>query len=67
MPVQASGLTRVMIVEDDRVTRERFARAISDDPRTTLAQADIDDQWHYYQQMAGVEREITEESEDAES
>jgi len=24
-----------------------------------LAQKDIDDQWHYYEQMAGVEREIT--------
>ena len=25
---------------------------------TALAQKDIDDQWHYYEQMAGVEREI---------
>ena len=25
-----------------------------------LAQQDIDDQWHYYEQMAGVEREIGE-------
>ena len=24
-----------------------------------LAQKDIDDQWHYYEQMAGVEREIS--------
>jgi DNA-binding NarL/FixJ family response regulator len=36
---QPGALVRVMIVEDDPVTRERFARAISDDPRTTLAQA----------------------------
>ncbi len=26
-----------------------------------LAQRDIDDRWHYYEQMAGVEREILEE------
>ncbi len=25
-----------------------------------LAQQDIDDQWHYYEQMAGVEREISD-------
>ncbi len=33
------------------------------DPETAerlfdLAQRDIDDQWHYYEQMAGVEREV---------
>jgi len=27
-----------------------------------LAQKDIDDQWHYYEQMAGVEREISHEN-----
>jgi DNA-binding NarL/FixJ family response regulator len=32
-------MVRVMIVEDDRVTRERFARAITDDSRTTLVRA----------------------------
>jgi DNA-binding NarL/FixJ family response regulator len=37
--VEQRALTRVMIVEDDRVTRERFANAITDDRRTTLAQA----------------------------
>ncbi len=25
-----------------------------------LAQRDIDDQWHYYEQMAGIEREVSE-------
>jgi len=39
MTGQAGALVRVMIVEDDRVTRERFSRAISDDRRTTLVQA----------------------------
>ncbi len=32
-------MVRVMIVEDDRLTRERFACAITDDSRTTLVQA----------------------------
>ncbi len=29
-----------------------------------LAQQDIDDQWHYYEQMAGVEREVADEFEE---
>jgi pyruvate-ferredoxin/flavodoxin oxidoreductase len=41
----------------------RFAMVARSDPKnaerlTALAQKDIDDQWHYYEQMAGVEREI---------
>ncbi len=39
MARQRVAMVRVMIVEDDVVTRERFARAISSDPRTTLTQA----------------------------
>ena len=27
-----------------------------------LAQRDIDDQWHYYEQMAGMEREVATDS-----
>jgi pyruvate-ferredoxin/flavodoxin oxidoreductase len=41
----------------------RFAMIARSDPEnaarlTALAQKDIDDQWHYYEQIAGVEREI---------
>jgi pyruvate-ferredoxin/flavodoxin oxidoreductase len=41
----------------------RFAMVARSDPKnaerlTALAQKDIDDQWHYYEQMAAVEREI---------
>jgi DNA-binding NarL/FixJ family response regulator len=39
MAKQPAAMVRVMIVEDDAVTRERFAHAISSDPRTTLTQA----------------------------
>ena len=50
----------------------RFAMLSRSDPDHArhlleLAQADIDDQWHYYEQMAGVEREITEETEEEDS
>jgi pyruvate-ferredoxin/flavodoxin oxidoreductase len=41
----------------------RFAMVARSDPENAerlaaLAQKDIDDQWHYYEQMAGVERNI---------
>jgi pyruvate-ferredoxin/flavodoxin oxidoreductase len=41
----------------------RFAMVARSDPKHAerlmqLAQKDIDDQWHYYEQMAGVERDI---------
>jgi pyruvate-ferredoxin/flavodoxin oxidoreductase len=50
----------------------RFAMLARSDPEHArhlfeLAQADIDDQWHYYQQMAGVEREIPSETEEVEA
>jgi pyruvate-ferredoxin/flavodoxin oxidoreductase len=47
----------------------RFAMLARSDPKnaerlTALAQKDIDDQWHYYEQMAGVEREIQSNGEE---
>jgi pyruvate-ferredoxin/flavodoxin oxidoreductase len=47
----------------------RFAMVARSDPRNAerllaLAQKDIDDQWHYYEQMAGVEREIQSSAEE---
>jgi pyruvate-ferredoxin/flavodoxin oxidoreductase len=46
----------------------RFAMAIRANPEhaerlIAQAQRDIDDQWHYYEQMAGVEREMSEREE----
>jgi pyruvate-ferredoxin/flavodoxin oxidoreductase len=48
----------------------RFAMLARSDPKRAeqlfaLAQQDIDDQWHYYEQMAGVEREISIQVEEA--
>ena len=42
----------------------RFAILARSDPKQAetlfkLAQGDIDDQWNYYEQMAGIEREIS--------
>jgi pyruvate-ferredoxin/flavodoxin oxidoreductase len=50
----------------------RFAMLARSDPQnaerlTALAQKDIDDQWHYYEQMARVEREIQCNGEELES
>ncbi|HVT30175.1 MAG TPA: thiamine pyrophosphate-dependent enzyme, partial [Lacipirellulaceae bacterium] len=47
----------------------RFAMVARSDPKnaerlSALAQKDIDDQWHYYEQMAGVEREIASNGEE---
>ena len=44
----------------------RFAMLTKMDPQHAeqlfeLAQKDIDDQWHYYEQMAGIEREVVDE------
>ncbi|TDJ65999.1 MAG: pyruvate:ferredoxin (flavodoxin) oxidoreductase [Planctomycetota bacterium] len=46
----------------------RFAMLTRSDPETAaelfaLAQRDIDDQWHLYEQMAGIERDVPEEVE----
>jgi pyruvate-ferredoxin/flavodoxin oxidoreductase len=45
----------------------RFGMALRSNPEhaerlISLAQKDIDDQWHYYEQMAGVERDIQAEN-----
>ena len=50
----------------------RFAMLTRSDPERAehlfeLAQRDIDDQWHYYEQMAGVKRNIVEELDEVEA
>ena len=50
----------------------RFSMLARSDPEHAkqlfgLAQSDIDDQWHYYEQMAGVERTITDELKEVEA
>ncbi len=50
----------------------RFAILSRSDPERSarlmeLAQRDIDDQWHYYEQLAGVERDMTNGEEDSQT
>ncbi|MCU0959546.1 MAG: pyruvate:ferredoxin (flavodoxin) oxidoreductase, partial [Pirellulaceae bacterium] len=50
----------------------RFAMLFRSDPKRAeqlfeLAQRDIDDQWHYYEQMAGVSRDIVDEMDEVEA
>jgi pyruvate-ferredoxin/flavodoxin oxidoreductase len=50
----------------------RFAMTLRSNPAAAdrliaLAQKDIDDQWHYYEQMAGIEREIVTNGEELET
>ena len=50
---------------DFAMQEARFAMLVRSNPEHAehllrLAQHDIDDQWHYYEQMAGVERDILE-------
>lgn len=63
-PFQLDSRAPTLTFEKFAMQEGRFAmlaRANPEHARTLfqLAQKDIDDQWHYYQQMAGVEREIT--------
>lgn len=49
--------------QDFAMTEARFAALARSQPEQAerlfrLAQSDIDDQWHFYEQMAGIEREI---------
>ena len=55
-----------MSFRDYAMTEARFAVLMRSDPETAeklfdLAQRDIDDQWHFYEQMAGVERDVVQE------
>ena len=51
--------------EEVAMKEARFAMLARSNPTHAaelldLAQRDIDDTWHYYEQLAGVEREVSE-------
>jgi pyruvate-ferredoxin/flavodoxin oxidoreductase len=61
-----------MTFEQFAMQEARFSMLARSDPEHAkqlfeLAQSDIDDQWHYYEQMAGVERTITDELKEVEA
>jgi pyruvate-ferredoxin/flavodoxin oxidoreductase len=58
--------------KDFAMQEGRFAMLARSNPEQAeilfaLAQKDIDDQWHYYQQMAGVQREISSAAQETHS
>ncbi|MHB8861089.1 MAG: pyruvate:ferredoxin (flavodoxin) oxidoreductase [Pirellulaceae bacterium] len=58
--------------KDFAMQEARFAMLVRSNPKRAeqlfeLAQRDIDDQWHYYEQMAGVQRDIVGEIEEVEA
>ena len=67
-PFQLDSRKPRMPFKEFAMQEARFAMLTRSDPNHAeqlieLAQRDIDDQWHYYEQMAGVEREISDETE----
>ncbi|MEZ6035453.1 MAG: pyruvate:ferredoxin (flavodoxin) oxidoreductase [Planctomycetaceae bacterium] len=66
-PFHLDSRRATMTFRDYAMTEARFATLTRSDPETAemlfeLAQRDIDDQWNFYEQMAGVERDIVQES-----
>lgn len=62
-PFRLDSHKPTMTFRDYAMTEARFAALTRSNPEEAkrlfdLAQRDINDQWHYYEQMAGVEREI---------
>jgi pyruvate-ferredoxin/flavodoxin oxidoreductase len=62
-PFRLDSRKPVMPVADFAMSEGRFAMLYRTDPQRagelmTLAQADVDERWRYYEQLAGVERTI---------
>jgi pyruvate-ferredoxin/flavodoxin oxidoreductase len=59
-----------MTFEQFAMQEARFAMLARSNPEHAkylfqLAQRDINDQWHFYEQMAGLEREFVSEAQEA--
>jgi len=66
-PFQLDSRKPNMSFKELAATEGRFAMLARSNPPAAeklfaLAQRDIDDQWHYYEQMAGVVREVAEQA-----
>lgn len=64
-PFHLDSRKPTMPFRDFAMKEARFAALMRSDPESArhlfdLAQKDIDDQWHFYEQMAGIERELSE-------
>jgi pyruvate-ferredoxin/flavodoxin oxidoreductase len=66
-PFQLDSRKPNMSFKELAASEARFAMLARSNPAAAeklfeLAQRDIDDQWHYYEQLAGVEREVAEQA-----
>jgi pyruvate-ferredoxin/flavodoxin oxidoreductase len=66
-PFQLDSRKPNMAFKELAASEARFAMLARSNPAAAeklfeLAQRDIDDQWHYYEQLAGVEREVAEQA-----
>ncbi len=66
-PFQLDSRKPNMSFKELAASEGRFAMLARSNPAAAeklfdLAQRDIDDQWHYYEQLAGVEREVAEQA-----
>ncbi len=71
-PFQLDSRKPTSNFKDFAMQEARFAMLTRTNPQRAeqlfeLAQRDIDDQWHYYEQMAGVQRNIVDELDEVEA
>jgi len=71
LPFQLDSKRPTVRLGDFALTETRFAMLARSDPERArrlfaLAQADVDERWHYYEQLAGVERSVPQDSGDGE-
>ncbi len=71
-PFQLDSRKPTSNFKDFAMQEARFAMLTRTNPKRAdqlfqLAQRDIDDQWHYYEQMAGVKRSIVDELDEVEA
>ena len=67
-PFQLDSAAPTIPLKEFALKEARFSMLARSDPDRSaalldLAQRDIDERWHYYEQLAGVERKVHEQSE----
>ncbi len=66
-PFQLDAKRPTQRLSDFTMSEARFAMLARTEPERArhllaLAQADVDERWHYYEQLAGVERSVPQDS-----
>jgi pyruvate-ferredoxin/flavodoxin oxidoreductase len=65
-PFQLDSKRPTLRLRDFALTETRFAMLTQSDPERSrhllaLAQADVDERWHYYEQLAGLARSVPQD------